>query len=122
MRMPKLEPKKGEESTQLLGPFQLWARNWMSKGMCTLHGLVPCKLVGRLRERERERVLINTSGARMWAYGGSCCREVDTSKSSIRSIRPGVASQPRIRLMMGKDEFEIRVGILGEEVYIRFEL
>lgn len=46
MRMPKLESKKGKESTQLLGPFQLWAKNWMSKGMYTLHGFVPCKFFG----------------------------------------------------------------------------
>ena len=36
-------------------------------------------------ERERERVLINASGARVWAYGGWCCRST-LLRPACRSI------------------------------------
>ena len=49
-------------------------------------GLKFSGISGEIRSNwERERVLFNASGARMWAYGGCCCREASLSPA-CRSI------------------------------------
>ena len=42
----------------------------------------------RERERERERVLFNASSARVWAYGGWCCRStiIPTGRDSCAVV------------------------------------
>lgn len=68
MRMPKLESKKGKESTQLLGPFQLWAKNWMSKGMYTLHGFVPCKFLEQVSSKTVTELMVRFLSRRTASY------------------------------------------------------
>ena len=46
-----------------------------------------------IRSRERERVLVNASSARVWAYGGWCCRST--------SLRPACRSIYKVDLHTG---------------------